>query len=54
MFLYDWNRIKNNFEIYLLFTPFIFAGGLSFNFAMHVYVLYESCKRYEKYDSKGD
>ena len=47
MFLYDWNRIKNNFEIYLLFTPFIFAGGFSFNFAMHVYVLYENCKRYE-------
>lgn len=40
-------RIVNNFEVYLLFTPFIFAGGFGFPFAMHVYVLYENCKRYE-------
>jgi len=45
--MFDIDLIKNNFEIYRLLTPFIFAGGFGFPFAMHVYVLYENCKRYE-------
>jgi hypothetical protein len=28
--------------------PFVFAGPFSFNFAMHTYVLYDNCKRYEE------
>jgi hypothetical protein len=43
----DWHLIKNKFHFWRLFTTFIFAGKFSFNFAMHTYVLYENCKRYE-------
>lgn len=39
--------IKNNFEIWRLFTPFIFAGTFSFQFLIHMFVLYENCRRYE-------
>lgn len=39
--------IQKQFQIWRLFTSFIFAGGFSFNFAIHTYVLYENCKRYE-------
>jgi hypothetical protein len=43
----NWHSIKNRFHFWRLFTTFIFAGKFSFNFAMHTYVLYENCKRYE-------
>mmetsp|Transcript_28318 Transcript_28318/g.56606 ORF Transcript_28318/g.56606 Transcript_28318/m.56606 type:complete len:314 (+) Transcript_28318:53-994(+) len=43
----DWYSIKNKFHFWRLFTAFVFAGKFSFNFAMHTYVLYENCKRYE-------
>jgi Derlin-2/3 len=43
-----WPLIINKFHFWRLFTPFIFAGSFSFNFAMHLYVLYENCRRYEQ------
>lgn len=43
----NWYSIKNQFHFWRLFTTFIFAGKFSFNFAMHTYILYENCKRYE-------
>lgn len=43
----NWDMIKNKFHFWRLFTTLIFAGKFSFNFAMHTYVLYENCKRYE-------
>lgn len=42
-----WPPIAQKFQIWRLFTAFIFAGPFSFNFAMHTYVLYENCRRYE-------
>lgn len=46
-FILSWELIINKFHFWRLFTPFIFAGGFSFNFALHTYVLFENCKRYE-------
>lgn len=43
----NWPLIKNKFHFWRLFTSMIYAGKFSFNFAMHTYVLYENCKRYE-------
>ena len=45
--VFNWMMIKNKFQFWRLFTPFIFAGSFSFNFALHTYVLYENCRRYE-------
>lgn len=45
--IFDINSIKNKFQIWRLITPFLFAGGFSLPFAMHCYMLYENCKRYE-------
>jgi len=42
-----WKQVKDKFEIWRLYTSLIYAGGFSFNFAMHTLVLYENCKRYE-------
>mmetsp|Transcript_38831 Transcript_38831/g.28715 ORF Transcript_38831/g.28715 Transcript_38831/m.28715 type:complete len:296 (+) Transcript_38831:146-1033(+) len=42
-----WPLVINKFNVWRLFTSFIFVGGFSFNFAMHTYVLYENCRRYE-------
>lgn len=46
-FIFSWERIRNNFEIWRLFTPFIFAGSFGFPFVMHLMVLYENSRRYE-------
>lgn len=43
----DWPSIRGKFHFWRLLTSFIYAGKFSFNFAMHTYVLYENCKRYE-------
>lgn len=43
-----WPLITSKFEVWRLFTPFIFAGSFSFNFAMHTYVMYENFRRYEE------
>lgn len=45
--VFVWPLVKNKFNVWRLFTSFIYAGPFSFNFAMHTYVLYENCKRYE-------
>lgn len=43
----DWGMIIKRFQVWRLFTSFVFAGTFSFNFLMHIFVLYENCKRYE-------
>ncbi len=45
--IFNWTLIKSNFHFWRLITPFLFAGGFSVNFVMHLFVLYENCKRYE-------
>eukprot|EP01038_Epipyxis_sp_PR26KG_P009695 gene9695-13049_t len=42
-----WELVRYKFQIWRLLTCFIYAGPFSFNFAMHTYVLYENCRRYE-------
>lgn len=42
-----WPKVISQFQVWRLFTAFIYAGGFSFNFAMHTYVLYENSRRYE-------
>lgn len=44
---FDINAVWNKFEIQRLVLPFFYAGSFSFNYAMHLYVLYENCNRYE-------
>jgi hypothetical protein len=53
--VFYWPMIRYRFQIWRLFTPFLFAGTFSFPFAMHVYILYENCRRYENvaYNSGG-
>lgn len=46
-FLFDWNSITSKFHVWRLVTPFLFVDKFSLNFVMHMYVLYENCKRYE-------
>jgi hypothetical protein len=50
-----WPYVVEKFQIWRLVTPFFFAGSFSFNFAMHLYVLYENCLRYESnpFDTGG-
>jgi len=43
----DMDRVWHNFELQRLFLPFLYAGGFSFNFAIHLLTLYQNCKRYE-------
>jgi len=42
-----WPLVRNKFEVWRLFTSFIYAGPFSFNFAMHTMILYENFRRYE-------
>lgn len=53
--LFVWPLIRYKFQVWRLITPFLFAGPFSFNFAMHAYVLYENCRRYENiaFDTGG-
>ncbi|KAJ1407241.1 Derlin, partial [Ochromonadaceae sp. CCMP2298] len=44
----DWPNIRYKFHFWKLLTNFFFAGKFSFNFAIHTYVLYENCRRYEE------
>jgi Derlin-2/3 len=43
----DWAKIRYKFQIWRLFTACVYAGKFSFNFAMHTYILYQNCQRYE-------
>lgn len=45
--VFVWPLISRKFEIWRLVMPYFFAGGFSFNFAMHLYILYQNCLRYE-------
>jgi Derlin-2/3 len=44
---FSWPHIRYHFEIWRLFTPFLFAGAFSFPFVMHLWMLYQNCSRYE-------
>ena len=50
-----WPYVTEQFEIWRLFSTFFFAGSFSFNFVMHLYILYENCRRYESnpFDTGG-
>lgn len=43
----DWDKIRNKFQIWRLFSSCVYCGKFSFNFAMHTYILYQNCSRYE-------
>lgn len=45
---FAWPLVHQKFHIWRLVTPFLFAGTFSFNFLMHLVILYENCKRYER------
>jgi Derlin-2/3 len=45
--IFDWHSVKSKFHVWRLVTPFLFAGTFSMNFVIHLYVLYENCRRYE-------
>ncbi len=47
LLILEWKAIVSRFQIWRLFTNFVFAGGFSFNYAIFVYVFYDNCKRYE-------
>ena len=40
--------IVKKFHFWRLIAPFLYAGPFSFPFAMHTFILYENCKRYEE------
>jgi hypothetical protein len=42
-----WPYVTEKFQIWRFFTAAVFSGSFSFNFVMHLWVLYENCKRYE-------
>jgi hypothetical protein len=42
-----WPNIWEKFEVWRLFTCFFAMGPFSLNFAIHTYVMYQNCKRYE-------
>jgi Derlin-2/3 len=39
--------IAQRFHVHRLVLPHLYAGSFSFPFAMHLYMLYDFCKRYE-------
>lgn len=46
-FIYDFQFIRYKFEIWRIITGCLFAGSFSFNFAMHLYMLYNISVAYE-------
>jgi Derlin-2/3 len=47
LFYFASQLILRKFHIWRLFTPFIFSFPFSIDFAMHTYLLYDNCRRYE-------
>jgi Derlin-2/3 len=47
LFYFASHLILRKFHIWRLFTPFIFSFPFSIDFAMHTYLLYDNCRRYE-------
>lgn len=45
--LFNYPLISKKFRVWRLVTPFLFAGKFSFNFAIHMMIMYENCRRYE-------
>jgi hypothetical protein len=45
--VFFWPVIYEKFEIWRFFTSYVFAGGFSFPFVMHLYMLYQNSIRYE-------
>ena len=43
-----WPLIKSRFEIWRLFTPFLYAGKFGMPFCMHLYMLYTNSLSYER------
>lgn len=46
-FIYNWQMVRYKFEIWRVVTGCLFAGGFSFNFLMHLYMLYQVSMAYE-------
>jgi len=46
-FAFVWPLVWHKFQIWRFFSCFIFAGSFSFNFLMHMYMLYQNSLRYE-------
>lgn len=46
--IFSWPRIKENFELWRLLTPFCYAGSFSFPTLITVYMLVNMSKQYEK------
>lgn len=46
-FMFIPELIFTKFHFWRLYFPFIFSYPFSFDFAMHMYMLYENCRRYE-------
>jgi len=44
---WSWDDISQRFHVQRLVLSHLYAGSFSFNFAMHLYMLYDFCKRYE-------
>ena len=40
-------RVWYKFEVHRLVLPIFWAGDFSFNYAWHLYILYENCRAYE-------
>lgn len=47
MLIFDWNLIWNKFHIWRPFASSVFIGPFSFNFLMHIFMLYQNSLRYE-------
>lgn len=45
--VFDMGRTWRNFEVQRLVLPYLYAGSFSFPFAMHLWMLYDFCRRYE-------
>jgi len=45
--IYNWGMVRSKFEIWRVFTGCLFAGSFSFNFLMHLYMLYQVSMAYE-------
>lgn len=46
--MFSWDRIKNNFELWRILTPFCFAGPFSFNTLITCYMLVNMSQQYER------
>lgn len=45
--MFNWYGLRNQFEVWRLFTPFMFVGGFSFDTLITLYMLVSYSQRYE-------